>query len=152
MIVMTEKEFFIVTGGRSENGEPKARVMIETSFQSYETDKEVVVDTINLYGPILNFSHKKGNIIVDIQFDSHIDSNLLKLILKLNKFDNSTMPEDGWFSQINLAIIPFPNEEQCHAEFIGARWDAISSQGSKFPDTLRLIFNDVNFQIYKLMN
>jgi len=149
---MTEKEFFMAVSGRSENDDPKACIMIETSFYNLKTSQETEVNNINLYGPILNFSHRERDLIVDIKFDSPFNSNLLKLILQLNKLENSSMPDDSWSSQINLAVVPIPNKKKCHAEFIGARWDVISSEGAKFPDTVRFVFVDVNFQIYQLVN
>ena len=85
--VKTEKDILMAACGLNQQmpEQPKAQILLETKLLDFQNDSEVCIDSMELYGPIINCFRNVQHMCVDVQFDAY-DSDFIQSVQMLKSF------------------------------------------------------------------
>ena len=152
--VKTEKDILMAACGLNQQmpEQPKAQILLETKLLDFQNDSEVCIDSMELYGPIINYFRNVQHMCVDVQFDAY-DSDFIQSVQMLKSFcspEYSLDNQNGIVPVVVLTILPVSLEGEYFASGINGSWVIMPSQANRLPDTIRFIFNNQDFHTYHL--
>ncbi len=153
--VQTEKDVLMASCGISEEypEEPKAQILVETKKLNLTNGEEEIIDKIDLYGPIVNCFRNLQHMMLDIQFDSASDPDFIKTVKALKDFcvpENSLEEGSDKLPVVVVTIMPVSLEGEYFAAGVNGSWVVMPSQANRLPDTIRFIFNNMDFHTYRI--
>ncbi|MBQ8039501.1 MAG: hypothetical protein IJ274_06495 [Lachnospiraceae bacterium] len=153
--VQTEKDVLVASCGINEEHpeEPKAQILVETKKLDLSSGEEEVIERIDLYGPIVNCFRNLQHMMLDIQFDSASDPDFIQVVRVLKEFcvpENSLDEESDKLPIVVVTIMPVSLEGEYFAAGVNGSWVVMPSQANRLPDTIRFIFNNIDFHTYRM--
>ena len=152
--VKTERDVLMAACGVNQQmpEQPKAQILLETKLLDFQNDSEVRVDSMELYGPIINCFRNVQHMCVDVQFDEY-DLDFIQSVQMLKSFcspEYSLDNQNGIVPVVVLTILPISLEGEYFASGVNGSWVIMPSQANRLPDTIRFIFNNQDFHTYRL--